>query len=430
MLRRRLVFIGFLTLASLGVATLVVRARSVAEDGAARDRLAKALATEDLDAVRACVADARRKAGEGAGVPEVDDVFQPIPKDGTWLTAAEAGAAIDAMPRRIDALRWWKIGLDPTTLEHPLREAASVVSGCVHASRVRPEAAVALLERAREAAEFLMWAQRRAGTGVYPFPAVRGDFQGAALAAADRFLRRAEKEGRLAEVVRNGWAFEDGGDGGLQFDNGEAGVAMFEIYEATKERKYLDSAVRAADWAAARPLVPNWNYNAFSVSLLVKASSMTGEAKYLAAAVKKARIGVIPGQLTDGPNAGRWIDPHNARPAYHYILLRGLAALTTVLPADDATRAEVIRALRLGLTARNQDFLDRGAPTKEMALSVLLLVDRALANDADVLRDTRSKEALDALGRLVSGQARRGQEPLGPRAWGEFLEEAVRRATR
>ncbi len=380
--------------------------------------------------MRACVADARRNSGEGAGVPEVDDAFQPIPKDGTWLTAAEARGAIDAMPRRIDALRWWKVGLDPTTLEHPLREAAAVISGCVHASRARPEAEGALLERARAAAEFLMWAQERAGSGVYPFPAVRGDFQEAALAAADRFLRRAEKEGRLGQVVRNGWAFEDGGDGGLQFDNGEAGVAMFELYEATREKAFLDSATRAADWALTRPLVPNWNYNAFSVFLLAKASAVTREARYLAAAVKKARLGVIPGQLTVGPNAGRWIDPHNARPAYHYILLRGLAALAKALPKDDAARPEVVGALSLGLEARNQDFLARGAPTKDKAIEALLLVRREFADDDPLVRNTRSKEALDALGGLVSAQARRGQEPLGPRAWGEFLEEAVRRASR
>ena len=32
-------------------------------------------------------------------------------------------------------------------------------------------------------------------------------------------------------------------------------------------------------------------------------------------------------QLTEGPRKGRWADAHNARPPYHYIMVRGLAAL-------------------------------------------------------------------------------------------------------
>lgn len=405
-------------------------ARGGGEGGDARARLAKALAAEDLEAVRACVADARNKAGDGAGAPEIEDVYLPIPRDGGWLGADEARAAIDAMPRRLDALAWWKVGLDPTTLAHPLREPAAVVAGCVHASRARPTAAQALLARAREAADFLLWAQARAGTGVVPFPAIRGATRDAALAAADRYLARVEREGRLAEVVRNGWVCEDGGDGGLQFDNGEAGVALFELYEATKEPRFLDGARRAADWAGGRPLVPNWNYNAFSVALLAKAAAVTGEARYVALATKKARLGVLPGQLTDGRNAGRWIDPHNARPAYHYILVGSLAALARVLPTADPARAEVVRALEFGLGARNVDFATRGAPTKEKAFGVLLAVRRDFAADAAFLARTHTDEALGALAALVSAEWRRGAEPLGPREWGEFLEEAVRRETR
>jgi hypothetical protein len=51
---------------------------------------------------------------------------------------------------------------------------------------------------------------------------------------------------------------------------GECGVAVLALYEGTKEKKYLDAGRKAADWALARPLVSNWNYNSFSVYLLAR----------------------------------------------------------------------------------------------------------------------------------------------------------------
>ena len=152
---------------------------------------------------------------------------------------------------------------------------------------------------------------------------------------------------------------------------------------------------------------------------------MTGEKKYLEAATKKAMLGVIPGQLNQGPLAGRWNDAHNARPAYHYIMLRSLAELAIALPTDDPARPPVLASLRLGLAARNKDFLDQGAPNKDKAIEVLLVVNRALADAPAFLRETMSAEALDALAKLVSEQARRGSSPLGPREWGHFLEYVV-----
>ena len=222
-----------------------------------------------------------------------------------------------------------------------------------------------------------------------------------AFVAAERYLNQVEREGRLDQVVRNGWAFDDTGDGGLQFDNGDAGVAMLELHRATGEQKYLDSAVRAADWAAARPLVPNWNYNSFSVFLLTETYRATNDKKYLNAATTKALIGVIPGQLTDGPHAGRWLDAHNACPAYHYIMLRSLASLASVMSEDDPPRKEVWGTLLLGLKARNQDFITRGAPNKDHAMQVLLFVNHELTDEKQFLEQTHSSAALTALSHLI-----------------------------
>ncbi len=384
---------------------------------------------DELAAIQREVAGYRQKLSDRTGQPEVADKFTPIPKNARWLTPAEAQPAFAQAHAKLETLRWWKIGLDPTKLEHALREPAAIVSGCVHAVRGGLDGAPRSLTYAREAGNFLVWAQAQGGTGVFPFPAVRGG-KGAAFAAADRFLEHAAREGKLAEAVHQGWTVEDFADGGLQFDNGEAGVAMFELYEVTHDEKYLTSARRSADWAVTRPIARNWNYNSFSVHLLIEAFRVTQEKRYFDAALRKTLLGVIPGQLTAGPHAGRWVDPHNARPAYHYIMMRALADLASVLPKDDATRPEIMRALTLGLKTRNEEILGPGVANKDKAMEALVMVNRLFADDAAFLRESRSAEALDALGKLVSEQFLKGGAPLGPREWGMFLEYVVWKSKR
>lgn len=384
--------------------------------------LRSALAKEDLAAVRAAVAAERRALGEKAGVPEVGDKHVAIPKSGRWLTPAEAQVGFTPQFAQLERLIWWRVGLDPAKLAQPLRAPASVLSGCVAVCRAKLDGAERSLAIAKDAAEFLMWAQAQAGSGVYPFPAARGTSSARAMAVAAGFLDRAEKAGKLDQVVRNGWAVDDLGDGGLQFDNGECGVAMFGLYELTRDARHLSSARKSADWAASRPLCSNWNYNSFSVYLLAKAFQVTGEKRYLEAARKKALIGVIPGQLTDGPHAGRWLDAHNARPAYHYIMLRALGQLASAMPEDDTGRAEVLRALTSGLRTRNQEIVTQGLMNKDKAIEALLLVSRWFSGEKSLLQTSITVEALEAAGRLVSEESRRGQGPLGPGEWGLFLE--------
>lgn len=391
-----------------------------------RKALASALAREDADAIRIAVADINRQLGTKAGTPEVADPILPIPAKTSWLSAAEVVPGFTPVHARIEKIRWWKVGLDPTKLGHPLREPAAVILGnvAVVAAKQRGanlQGAERSLAMAREAGDFLIWAQTQAGTGGFPFPASRGVSTAAPFASAERQFSLAAKQGRLNEVIRNGWAIRDDGDGGLQFDNAECGVALFALYEVTQDQRYLDAAKKSADWAMAQPLVANWNYNSFSVFLLARAYRVTGVQAYLTAATKKAQLGVIPGQLNAGPNVGRWLDAHNARAVYHYIMLRGLTELADVLPATSPQRRDVAAALMLGLRARNKDFLSSGAPNKDSAMETLLMVNRAFANDKSFLDQSMSRDALDALARLVSAQARRGNMPLGPHAWGMFM---------
>jgi hypothetical protein len=103
-------------------------------------------------------------------------------------------------------------------------------------------------------------------------------------------------------------------------------------------------------------------------------------------------------------------------------MMRALTQLTAVMPRDHPARPEIVSALLRGLKTRNTDMLAQGVMNKEHALECLLLVNQVFKNDADFLQDTKSCAALDAISRLVSEEARRGKRPLGPAAWGLFLE--------
>ncbi len=153
-----------------------------------------------------------------------------------------------------------------------------------------------------------------------------------------------------------------------------------------------------------------------------KIFDVTRDSRYLDAAILKARFGVIPGQLTDGPHSGRWTDPHNARPAYHYIMMRALAQLAAVTPAGHDGRQEIVRALSLGLKTRNTETVERGVMNKDVALESLLLVKDASQSEPAFLRDTRTNEALDAIARLVSEETRSGKLSVSPAALGLLLE--------
>ena len=214
---------------------------------------------------------------------------------------------------------------------------------------------------AKDAGDYLIWTQRQGGNGVFPFPARQGG-EGRVFQIADRFLRRAKEEDFYDEVVSNGWVIDDHrlDEGGLQFDNGECGAALLELYDVSKEEKYLNAAKAAADWTIPRPCVPNWNYNSFSVYLLSETYRATGGEKYRTAAKFKARLGIYPGQLTEGKHAGRWADPHNASLPYHYILIRSLVSLVSALDSSDPDRVKLIDTLGLALKARNPDFVWHG----------------------------------------------------------------------
>lgn len=313
----------------------------------------RALETENVVAVRAAVAKAIEALGPWAGNPETAtryyppinrSPFDPAQAKHWWLKEIERGQR---------ALPWVKNPSgDPRQMVAGLREAALPLDGLARTAMLFPEHREELSEQVRAGADWLIQLQHP--SGVFPFPIGPG-------------LNPREKVGRMVaraikehpEVVENDWIPDDQADGGLQFDNGLCGKALVSAWQLTRDDRYLAAAKRAGDWTISRPLVTNWNYNAFSVGLLARLAEVTQDnqrEKYLAAAIKKAEVGVLPGQM----ESGRWFDAHNACAVYHNILMRELLELLHALPVDHAFRPTLLDAIHRGLNQAADETLQHG----------------------------------------------------------------------
>lgn len=309
-----------------------------------------ALAAQDAAAVRAAAAQAIAALGPWAGNPETATRYFP-PADTRDFDAAQLRAHwLREIERGLRGLPWAKNPSgDPRVMAAGLREAAWPLDALARTALLFPDQREALARHVRAGADWLV--ARQHASGVFPFPVGPG-------------LNPREKVGHIVaraikerpDIVVDGWIPDDHTDGGLQFDHGLCGRALVSAWELTRDDRHLAAARRAADWALARPLVTNWNYNAFSVGLLARVAAATGDTRYLEAAVRKADAGVLPGQM----RGGRWFDAHNACAVYHNTLLRELLELLRALPADHAFRPGLLDALRRGLDQAAAETLARG----------------------------------------------------------------------
>jgi hypothetical protein len=310
----------------------------------------RALAAQDAAAVRAAVAKAITVLGPWAGNPETDTRYFP-PVDATPFSEEKLRAWwMKEIARGRRKLPWRKNPAgDPRQMQAGLREAAYPLDALARTARLFPEDRVELTKEVRAGADWLLKLQH--ASGVFPCPI------GPGLNPQDKvghIIARAIKQ--HPDMVVNDWISDDRDDGGLQFDNGLCGRALISAWELTQDVRYLDAARKAGDWAITRPLVLNWNYNAFSVGLLARLFSATGDAKYLAAAVRKMDIGVLPGQIP----SGRWFDAHNACAVYHDILMRDLIELHRVIPANHDFSPVLLDAITRGLDQAAKETLSKG----------------------------------------------------------------------
>jgi hypothetical protein len=235
--------------------------------------------------------------------------------------------------------------------------------------------------------------------GHFPFPDLRGRNL--------RFGDMIEKQLAAGTIeIRDGWVVTADPDGGTQFDTGVCAVALLRAGEVWENPAWTAAGLRAADWALGQKCVANFNYNAFSVSLLCKAFTASGKPAYLDGALAKFRLAVAPGQA---PN-GRWIDPHNARTVYHAIILRAIGDLLETLPPDRATDLAEVKAVADPAVTALLDEFDAMGITVECLPELMPLVPHASASER--LRGAIDRVAASLVEKCTDGtRVKMGAQP-------------------
>lgn len=264
--------------------------------------------------------------------------------------------------------------------------------------------------------DYLLSTQATSGVFGYPYePGGPGLRRQAASA-----VERGERQGRT--MIEREWVIDDLETGGLNFDNGVCGVTLLYGYALTGDRRYLDSAKRAGEWARSRPLVLNYNYNGFSGILLARLYRTTGEQRWLDDARKVFELGVVPGQMPDG----RWFDQHNAKVQYHAILCSQLLEYQLALAqAEHPDAPAVEQRTRAALDNMAAELSTYGTNNAHEALSLAALSAGLIALGPNPAWERAANIAVNYItGPFVDVAARRGGElPEPVAAW--LLLQAV-----
>lgn len=338
-------------------------------------KLAAAMQSDDAAQVRAATQEMLRVLGDQAGVPDGRRVGgRAEPRS---LSDAEATKLfLDALKSQGRAVRQLSEG---TPLpDQMLRLYADVLNATTiirpFVQKHQPDAIAELDKLANGVATILTTLQQPEGH--FPFP----DLRGKNIRFGD-MTNRQLSAGKIE--VKDGWIITADPDGGSQFDTGVCGTALLLAGRLHSREEWKRAGLQAAEWALRQKCCANFNYNAFSVSLLAHAFHVSGDPKYLDGALKKFRIGVAPGQA---PN-GRWIDAHNARTVYHLIILRALGDLGTVLATDHRSeRAEVDAVAKPAVKSLLDEFDAMGQTVEALpelqTLTILYPEDARLATAA------------------------------------------------
>ena len=369
-------------------------------------KLIAAMQSDDAAQVRAVTQEMLTLLGDQAGVPD----GRRAGKKAEPRTINEAEATklfLDALKSEGRAVR--QLGEGKPLPDQMLRLYADVLNGVTiirpfaekHAPGLIPD-----LDKLTNGVATILTSLQQP-EGHFPFP----DLRGKNIRFGD-MINRQLAAGKAE--AKDGWIITSDPDGGSQFDTGVCGTALLLAGQLHHNETWRQAGLKAADWALRQKCCANFNYNAFSISLLVQAFRVTGDAKYLDAALKKFRVGVAPGQA---PN-GRWMDAHNARTVYHLIILRALGDLGSVLPTDhQAERAEVNAVAKPAIQALLDEF-------DAMGLTVDALPELQMLA-ALYPEDERLQAAVPAMAGLIVGKCTDGQQVKLGTALGQLAALAL-----
>jgi hypothetical protein len=312
-----------------------------------RNQLDANLSARDLAAVRGTVAQMRQVLGDQAGLPSVASFGKRVEPQ-----PVEQRVAVNLFLAALDENKgvFGQVAAGRPVGDNPVRLYAEVAAACCDirplVKKHRPDQ-LDHLDQLVVGACFLMTAlQQPTGHMPYPDPKAKPDAKGNCR-----------------------WVTAPADEGGSQFDTGEGGAALLIAGVTFAKPEWTAAGLKAADWAAAQPCTHNYNYTANSVYLLAEAFRATRNRKYLAAALDKWELGLAPGQL----ETGRWIDAHNARTAYHVLILRAVTALAAACPDDAAEKRDALRkSAALGIKSLIDEFDRHGVTNTGYALPLLL----------------------------------------------------------
>lgn len=357
-------------------------------------QLHEAMLSDDPTKVRAVTAEMLAVLGDQAGLPDGRRMGRK-PK-GALLGEAEATKLfLDALKSQGRALRSLMDG-QPLP-DQMLRLYGYVLNACADIRpfvvKHQPDALPEISKLAEGCAKILTTLQQPEGH--LPFP----DLRGKNIRFGDMITRQLDA-GKVE--VKDGWLITADPDGGSQFDTGVCGAALLRSGAAFQNESWIAAGKRAADWALQQKCCANFNYNAFSVSLLAHAFRLTKDERFLKGALQKFRVGVAPGQA---PN-GRWMDAHNARTVYHIIILRALGDLALVVRDE---RAEIDAVARPSIKALLDEFDAMGINVE--ALPEMLVLAQMYPGDTR-LKTAVSQMASSLIEKSTDGkQVKMGAQP-------------------
>ncbi|MDX2013777.1 MAG: hypothetical protein SFW67_26515 [Myxococcaceae bacterium] len=405
---------------------------------ATRLPLEDALLARDEAGLSAAVCQLRSSLGRWRGVPEAIATYTPAAP--AALSTDEAVSVLErALLSQVGREVWHS---QPSTsgvdVHRPLRDVCELVRTEALGIALVPARRAEIEPSLRVGLAWLLAVQRV--DGLFPFPDLEDEFE-ADRAACERTsgAERSECERALAgnparlvkgikqsivdrgasldDFFRDGWFIRDplprGNDGGLQFDNGVCGEALLIAGLVLDDPALLAASRRAAAWARAQALAPNWNYNAFSVRLMAWQALVDGDVALGEAALDKAWWGILPGQLANG----RWVDGHNARVVYHVILMASLAPL---VPHAVARKTAISSALEASLASYADELAAaKGTAGDDRGIRALVetAATRPLTDGERAALDVLRRNAISTSGPRVSSAvdlllAERGAHPL------------------